>query len=64
MSDDAPWDEHHHHSSLPNSIEDSLNDVYLLNSVKFKKINMYIHEVDSERNLLNIKEMIPLDISI
>lgn len=34
MSNNASWDEHHHHSSLPYSIEDDLNDVYLPNFVE------------------------------
>lgn len=32
-SDDVSWNEHHHRSSLPYSIEDNLNDVSLLSTI-------------------------------
>jgi len=60
----ASWDDHHHHSSLPDSIEDSLSDVYLPNFVQSLKTFVSIHEVNFKNNHSNIKEMIPLDISV
>lgn len=53
----GPWDEHQHRSSLANSVEDNLNDLYLPNLVKPFTNFISIHEVDSEKNLSNIEEM-------
>lgn len=64
MLDYAFWNVHHHHSSLPDSIEDNLSDVYLPNIVETFTSSFSIHEVDSEKNLSNIEETIPLDISV
>ena len=64
MIDHTPQDEHHHHSSLPDSIEDNLSNVYFPNFVEPFTNFASIHEVEYEKNLLNIKEMIPIDISI
>lgn len=64
MADNLPCDEHHHRSSLPNSIEDSINDIYSPNYVELFMNSMCIHEVILEKNLSNIEEIIPLGISI
>jgi len=64
IPDDASWDDHHNHSSLPYFIEDNLSDVYLPNIVKSITNFVSIHEVDSEKNLSSIEETIPLDISV
>ena len=64
MSNDASWDEHHHHSSFPDTIEDNISGVYLPNIVKPFMNFISIHEIDSEKNLSNIEEIISLDISI
>ena len=64
MPDDASWDNNHHSQSLPNSIEDNLSDLYEPNIVEFPMNCVSIHEVDSEKNLSNIKANIPLDILI
>jgi len=63
MSNDAPWDEHHH-SSFPYTIEYNINGVYLPNFVEAFTNSIFIHDIDSENNLLNIEGTIPLDIYI
>lgn len=47
MSDNAPWDEHHHHSSFQNTIEDNLSGVYLPNFLEPFTNFIAIHEIDS-----------------
>jgi len=64
ITDNALWDDHHHHSSLLDSIEDDLSDVYLPNIVKSFTSFVSIYEFDSKKNLSNIEETIPLDISV
>jgi len=64
MLDDASWDNHHHSSSLPDSIEDNLSDVYQPNIVKCFTNYVSIHKFDSENNISNIEETIPLDIHV
>ena len=64
MPNRRSWDKHHHHSFLPNHIEDNLSDVYLPNFSEPFVNFVSIHEVDFEKNLSNIKETIPLNISI
>lgn len=61
---DALWDDHHHHSSFPYSIEDNLSDLYLPNVVKSFTNSIFIHEFESKKNPLNIDEAIPLDIYV
>lgn len=64
VSNNASWNEHHHHSSFPNTIEDNLSGVYLPDFVKPFTNYVSIHEIECEKNILNIEETIPLDISI
>lgn len=64
MPDDASWDDHHHHSSLPESIEDNLSDMYLPNIVDSFTNYISIHNIDSKNNISNIKETITLDIFV
>lgn len=64
MSNDAPWDNHHRHSSFLESIEDNLSDVYLPNVVYYFTSSIFIHEVNFKKNLSNTEEAIPLDIYI
>lgn len=61
---DAPWDDHQHHSPLPDSIDHNLSDVYLSNIIESFTNYVSIHKVDSKRNLTNIKETNPPDISL
>jgi len=63
-SDDALWDEHHHRFYFVDITEDNLSGVYLTNFVKPFMNSIFIHEIESEKNLSIIEEMIPLDISI
>lgn len=64
MSHNTSWDKHHHRSSFPDTIEDNLSGVYLPNFVEPFMNYVSIHGIDSEENLSNIEEIIPLDISI
>lgn len=64
IRDHRQQDENNHLSSLLYSIEDNLSDVYFPNFVEPFMNSVSIHEVDFKNNLLNIKEMIPLDISV
>lgn len=54
MPDNATWDNHHHHSSIPDSIKDNLIDVYLHNVIKYFTSSVSIHEVNFEKNLSNM----------
>lgn len=64
MPNDASWEDHHHHSSLPDSIENNLFDVYLPNFFESFTSSIYIREVNSEKNILNNEETIPIDIYV
>lgn len=64
MPDDASWDDNHHRSSMSDTFEDNLSDIYLPNIVQISRNFVSIHEIDYEKNLSNIEEIIPLDILI
>lgn len=64
MSDDAPWDDNHHCSSLPDASKDHLGNIYLPNVVEISMNCLYFHNIDSKKNLLNIEEIVLLDILI
>jgi len=55
MLEYVPWDDHHHHSSLPYPIEDNLSDWYLPNVVESFTSFVSIREVNSKNNLFNTK---------
>lgn len=50
MPNDVPLDDHHHHSSLSDSIKDNPNDFYQPNIVELSTNYVSIHEVDSNKN--------------
>lgn len=62
MSDDAPWDNHHHYSSFLDSFEDNVSELYRPNVVEMSTNFISIHDIDSKNNFSNIEEMTPLDI--
>lgn len=62
--DDASWDNHHHHSSLLDFIEVNISDIYLLDLYICFVSYVSIKEADYEKNLLNIEETIPIEISV
>lgn len=49
MPNNVSWDDHHHHSSLPDSVEYNLNDLYLPNAFQSFTNSISIHEVNSKR---------------
>lgn len=62
MLDDAPWYDHQHHSSLSNSLEEDLNEIYRPNIVELSTNSTSIYNVNFEKNLSKIEDTIPLDI--
>lgn len=62
MLDDAPWDDHHHRSSLSDSFEEDLNEIYRPNIIELYTNSTSIYDVNFENNLSNIEYFIPLDI--
>ena len=61
---DAPWDDNYHHSSLPENFENNIRDIYTPNIVETFSGSPYIHNINSEKILVNIEEVFPLEILI
>jgi len=64
MLDDTSWDEHHDRSSLTDSIEDNISGLYMPNFFEPSMNFISIHEINFEKNLSNIEEKYPLNISV
>ena len=68
MSVDEPaWEYHHHRSSfLPNSnlVESDLASFISFNVVKNTQSLVFMQGVDSEGNMCNVTQTIPIDISM
>lgn len=62
IPDESPWDDHHHWSSLPEIIANNIEDYYAPNVTKSFRGSIFIHEVNSKKNLANIEVTIPLDV--
>ena len=59
--DEAPWEDYHHCSHLPNYKEDSSSDLH--HPSVFYFLSNSVNMVDSEWNLSNIEETITINIS-
>jgi len=62
MIGEETWEDYHHHSHLPDDIEDYSNELNHPLVVDFLSNSVFIDIVDSEKNLSNIEETISINI--
>jgi len=62
MIGEESWEDYHHHSHLPDDIEDYSNEPNHPSIVDFLLNSARVNTVDSERNLSNIEETISINI--
>lgn len=48
MTEEEPWEDYHHHSHLPNHIEDYSNELNHPSVVDFLSNSIFIDTIDSE----------------
>ena len=64
MIGEESWEDYHHHSHLPDDINDYSNELNHPSVVNFLANSVFIDTIESERNLSNIEETISINISI
>ena len=62
MIGEEPWEDYHHHSHLPDDIEDYSNELNHPSVLDLLSNSVFIDTIESGRNLSNIEETISINI--